>query len=283
MNHVRDHAALSVRRLLAHLKDGCFTYSLDDGSQIKVAVTINQQTKRAQIDFTGSCEQHPGNFNATTAICRAAVLYVLRCLIAEKIPLNDGCFAQIDLIIPKPSILNPSYHAAVVAGNVETSQCIVDTLLVALGVVAASQGTCNNFTFGNQDYQYYETLCGGAGDGPTFDGASAVHTHMTNTYITDPEILEWRFPVVLEQFSIRKHSGVAGAYYGGDGVIRRIRFLEKMTANIISSHRVIPPYGMQGCASGLPGHNWVQRAYGRIDELGGCAPVELLPGDVFII
>ncbi|WP_238584411.1 hydantoinase B/oxoprolinase family protein [Legionella gratiana] len=239
--------------------------------------------KQAQIDFTGSCAQHPGNFNAPTAICKAAVLYVLRCLIAENIPLNNGCFVPIELIVPEKSILNPNYPAAVVAGNVETSQCIVDTLLGALGVVAASQGTCNNFTFGNEHYQYYETICGGSGAGPDFDGASAVHTHMTNTYLTDPEILEWRFPVLLEEFALRKGSGGVGVHRGGDGVVRRIRFLETMVANIISSHRVIPPYGVQGGASGKLGHNWVQRANGTVEELGGCARVEMHPGDVFVI
>lgn len=283
MKHVRDNATLSVERLLKRLKNGEFTYSLDDGSQIKVTLTINQQKKRAKFDFTGSCVQHPGNFNAPTAICKAAVLYVLRCLIAENIPLNDGCFVPIELVTPEKSILKPNYPAAVVAGNVETSQCIVDTLFGALGVVAASQGTCNNFTFGNERYQYYETLCGGAGAGPNFDGASAVHTHMTNTYLTDPEILEWRFPVLVEEFALRKRSGGRGLHRGGDGIVRRIRFLEKMIANIISSHRVIPPYGIKGGTPGNLGHNWVQRADGVIEELGGCARVEMHPGDVFVI
>lgn len=214
---------------------------------------------------------------------KAAILYVLRCLVDEDIPLNSGCFSPIELIIPEHSILNPSYPAAVVAGNVETSQCMVDVLLGALGVVAASQGTCNNLTFGNARYQYYETICGGAGAGPGFNGASAVHTHMTNTQLTDPEILEWRFPVLLEQFSLRPNSGGEGVYKGGDGVIRRLRFLEAMTVNIISSHRRIPPYGLQGGAPGKVGHNYVQRANGVLEELGGCARVEMLPGDVLIV
>lgn len=283
MKHVRNHATLSVERLLKHLNKGHFTYALDDGSQIKVVLKIKKRTKRIHIDFTGSSKQHPGNFNAPLAICKAAVLYVLRCLIAENIPLNSGCFTPIELIIPQQSILKPNYPAAVVAGNVETSQCIVDTLFGALGVVAASQGTCNNFTFGNKHYQYYETICGGAGAGPDFDGASAVHTHMTNTCLTDPEILEHHFPILLEEFSIRKGSGGSGLHHGGDGAIRRLRFLEEMTANIISSHRIIPPYGMQGGNPGQPGHNWVQRASGQVEELKGCARVEMHPGDVFVI
>ncbi|KTD36354.1 Acetophenone carboxylase gamma subunit [Legionella nautarum] len=283
MRYVRENACFAVKQLLARLDNGHFSYSLDDGSEIKVKLTVDKKNHRATFDFTGSAGQHPGNFNAPTAISKAAVLYVLRCLVAENIPLNGGCFVPIELIIPKNSLLNPNYPAAVVAGNVETSQCIVDTLLGALGVVAASQGSCNNFTFGNSNYQYYETICGGAGAGQGFAGATAVHTHMTNTYLTDPEILEWRFPVILERFAIRQASGGEGKYRGGDGVIRRIRFLEPMMANIISSHRKIPPYGLQGGEPGKLGHNWVERADGSILELDGCAQIEMNPGDVFII
>ncbi|VEG92022.1 hydantoinase B/oxoprolinase family protein [Legionella spiritensis] len=283
MRHVRDNAALSVQRLLARLQGGQFCYSLDDGSLINVSIVIDQSNKRAVIDFTGSAPLHSGNFNAPVAITQAAVLYVLRCLVADQIPLNSGCFAPVELIIPPDTILNPDYPAAVVAGNVETSQCIVDTLLGALGVVSASQGTCNNITFGNERYQYYETICGGAGAGPEFDGASAVHTHMTNTRLTDPEVLEWRFPVLLEQFAIRKNSGGAGKHRGGDGVVRRIRFLEAMEVNIISSHRNIPPYGLYGGAPGLTGRNAVQRADGCVEELGGCAQTDMRPGDILII
>ncbi|MDR3502155.1 MAG: hydantoinase B/oxoprolinase family protein [Legionella sp.] len=283
MNYVRDNATLAVEHLLTRLNEGSFAYSWDEASQIKVDIRINKKKKRMCIDFSGSSSQHPGNFNAPRAICKAAVLYVLRCLIAENIPLNNGCFVPIDLIIPEHSLLNPDYPAAVVAGNVETSQCIVDTLLGALGGVAASQGTCNNFTFGNNNYQYYETICGGAGAGPGFHGASAVHTHMTNTYLTDPEVLEWRFPILLEQFAIRRGSGGKGRYHGGDGIIRCIRFLEGMTANIISSHRRVAPYGVQGGLAGAVGHNWVQRAQGGREALSGCAQVDMLPGDVFII
>ncbi len=211
------------------------------------------------------------------------MIYVIRCLVNEDIPLNSGCLEPIDIVIPTPSMLNPSYPAAVVAGNVETSQCIVDTLLGAFQAVAASQGTCNNFTFGNEDYQYYETICGGAGAGPSFNGSSAVHTHMTNTRLTDPEILEYRFPVLLEEFSIRHGSGGAGKFHGGDGVIRRIKFLASMTANIISSHRKVPPYGLFGGCAGQVGSNWIQRADGTIQFLDSCAEVEMEPGDVFII
>lgn len=283
MQHVRDNARESVERLLARLPEGKFCYYLDDQSQITVTITINKNKKRARFDFSGSSVQHPGNFNAPRAVCYAAVIYVIRCLIAENIPLNSGCLEPIEIIIPPNSLLNPVYPAAVVAGNVETSQCIVDTLLGAMQIVAASQGTCNNFTFGNEDYQYYETICGGAGAGDGFDGASAVHTHMTNTRLTDPEVLEQRFPVLLEAFAIRAGSGGQGQYRGGDGVIRRIRFLEKMVANIISSHRIIPPYGLKGGLPGQVGHNWVQRRNGKIEELKHCAQVEMEVGDVFII
>ncbi len=283
MQHVQNNAKHSVEKLLTRLSEGNFNYYLDDHSKIAVNVTIHRNQKRILFDFTGSAAQHPGNFNAPKAICYAAVMYVIRCLIAENIPLNSGFFAVIEIIIPDGGILNPHYPAAVVAGNVETSQCIVDTLLGAMKIVAASQGTCNNFTFGNDRYQYYETICGGAGAGPGFHGASAVHTHMTNTYLTDPEVLEQRFPVILEAFSIRHGSGGEGKYHGGNGVIRRIRFLEKMTANIISSHRIIPPYGLCGGGPGQVGRNWVQRADGKIEELASSATVYMEPGDVFII
>lgn len=283
MKHVRHHAKSCVENLLIHLPNGNFNYSLDDGSVIRVTITADQQTKRAKLDFSGTSAQHAGNFNAPKAVCKAAIMYVLRCLIAKNIPLNGGFLEPIDIIIPNHSLLDPSYPAAVVAGNVETSQCIVDTLFGAVQAVAASQGTCNNFTFGNANYQYYETICGGAGAGSGFDGASAVHTHMTNTYLTDPEVLEWRFPVILEQFAIRKNSGGKGKFNGGDGVIRRIRFLEAVVVNIISSHRKIPPYGLYGGQPGEVGHNYVERANKKIEELGSSARVDINPGDAFII
>lgn len=283
MQHVRDNARLSVEKLLANLPEGQFSYYLDDNSKITVNIIINRKKRRARFDFTGSAPQHSGNFNAPKAVCYAAAIYVLRCLVAENIPLNSGCLEPVEIIIPSNSLLNPHYPAAVVAGNVETSQCIVDTLLGATQAVAASQGTCNNFTFGNERYQYYETICGGAGAGDGFNGASAVHTHMTNTHLTDPEILEQRFPVLLETFAIRTGSGGVGQFHGGDGVIRRIRFLEQMTANIIASHCHIPPYGLKGGSPGKTGHHWIQRADGRIEELNNCAEVEMQPGDVFVI
>lgn len=283
MRHVRDNACFAVQKLLARLEDNHFSYSMDDGSTIKVSIRIDKRKKEATIDFTGSSAQHPGNFNAPIAITRAAVLYVLRCLMAENIPLNNGCFVPVKLIIPAESILDPVYPAAVVAGNVETSQCIVDTLLGAFGAVAASQGTCNNLTFGNASYQYYETICGGAGAGPGFNGASAVHTHMTNTLLTDPEILEWRFPVMLESFYIRPGSGGNGQYEGGDGVIRCIRFLENMTANLVSSHRKVPPYGLKGGEAGKTGLNRVLRKNGETVVLNSSAQIEMFAGDVLII
>jgi 5-oxoprolinase (ATP-hydrolysing) len=283
MKHVQDNAEESVRRVIDVLKGGTFTYEMDDGSQIAVAITIDHAQRSARVDFTGTSAQHPQNYNAPTAVCRAAVLYVFRCLVDGDIPLNSGCLKPIDLIIPEGSMLRPTYPAAVVAGNVETSQCITDTLFGALGVQAAAQGTMNNFTFGNDRHQYYETICGGAGAGPTWDGTSAVHTHMTNSRLTDPEILEWRFPVRLESFEIRQDSGGQGQYNGGDGTLRRVLFLEQMTASILSSRRRVAPFGLAGGAPGECGHNWVERPDGRHDDLGGRDQTEMQPGDVFVI
>ena len=240
MGHVRANAEESVRRLLQVLKPGEFCYEMDNGAQICVAISVDHEARRARLDFTGTSMQLDSNYNAPTAVCMAAVLYVFRCLVDAEIPLNAGCLAPLDIIIPEGCMLNPKYPAAVVAGNVETSQCLVDTLFGALGTVAAAQGSNNNFTFGNDQYQYYETICGGAGAGPGYHGASGVHTHMTNTRLTDPEILEWRFPVLLESFGLRPGSGGNGKYRGGEGVIRRVKFLEAMSANILSSHRRIP-------------------------------------------
>jgi 5-oxoprolinase (ATP-hydrolysing) len=283
MGHVRENAAESVRRVLDVLKEGSFAYRLDDGAEIRVSIAIDRKQRRARINFTGTSPQQPNNFNAPAAVCKAAVLYVFRSLARKDIPLNAGCLEPLEIVISEGSLLNPRYPAAVVAGNVETSQYIVDALYGALGVLAASQGTMNNFTFGSLSYQYYETLCGGSGAGPDFDGTDAVHTHMTNSRITDPEVLEQRFPVLLESFAIRPGSGGAGRHHGGNGVVRRVRFLAPMTAAILSSHRVLPPFGLNGGKPGTCGRNWVQRTDGTVVELGGRAQVEMQPGDVFVI
>ena len=283
MGHVQDNAEEQVRRVIDRLGDGRFVYEMDDGSKIAVTVAIDRKGRGARIDFTGTSPQLATNFNAPSAVCRAAVLYVFRTLVEDDIPMNAGCLKPLEIIIPDGSMLRPRYPAAVVAGNVETSQCITDALYGALGVMAAAQGTMNNFTFGNERHQYYETVCGGSGAGPDFDGTDAVHTHMTNSRLTDPEVLEWRFPVLVESFAIRRGSGGKGRHRGGDGVIRRIRFREAMTAAILSGHRRIPPYGMAGGGPGALGHNYVQRRDGRIETLGGTDQRAMAAGDVFII
>ncbi len=284
MKHVQDNAEESVRRVLGVLKDGSFTYEMDSGAKICVSIKIDREAREAIIDFTGTAPQQDSNFNAPTAVCMAAVIYVFRLMVDDDIPLNGGCLVPLKIIVPEGSMLNPSYPAAVVAGNVETSQAITDTLLGALGLMGASQGTMNNFTFGNDaGYQNYETFCGGSGAGPDYDGTNAVHTHMTNTRATDPEILEWRFPVVLVSFAIRHGSGGAGRHRGGDGIIRRIRFREAMTAAIVSGHRRVPPYGMAGGEPGKTGHNYVERADGSVDELAGTDMTEMNPGDLFVL
>jgi 5-oxoprolinase (ATP-hydrolysing) len=283
MDHVRANAADAVRRLLPSLPDGRFRYALDDGSAVQVSLTVDRERGRARIDFTGSSPQQPTNFNAPASICRAATLYVLRALLDEDIPLNDGCLEPIDLVIPEGSMLQPRYPAAVVAGNVETSQVVTDALFGATGRLAAAQGTMNNFTFGNDSHQYYETICGGAGAGPDFDGASAVHTHMTNSRLTDPEVLEWRFPVLLEAFRIRRGSGGAGRWRGGDGVVRRLRFREPMTASLLANRRKVAPFGLEGGAPGALGRARIERRDGEIVELGATAQVLLQAGDVVVI
>ena len=283
MGYVQDNAEESVRRVIELLNDGFFSYELDNGSLIKVAVTINKNSRTAQIDFTGTSPQLNSNFNAPSAVCKAAVLYVFRTLVNDSIPLNAGCLKPLEIIIPDGCMLNPMYPAAVVAGNVETSQAITDALYGALKVMAASQGTMNNFTFGNANYQYYETICGGSGAGVNFDGTDAVQTHMTNSRLTDPEVLEWRFPVVLESFKISPNSGGKGHHKGGNGVIRRLRFREEMTAGILSNRRVIPPFGLQGGEAGKLGKNYVERTYGNVEQLGNTAIVEMRKDDIFII
>jgi 5-oxoprolinase (ATP-hydrolysing) len=293
MQHVQDNAEESVRRVIDVLKDGAFAYEMDDGATIRVSIRIDHAARGARIDFTGTSSQLATNFNAPSAVTMAAVLYVFRTLVDDDIPMNAGCLKPLEVIIPEGSMLNPRYPAAVVAGNVETSQCVTDTLYGALGVMGASQGTMNNFTFGNERHQYYETIAGGSGAGMLtsgssgapqgFDGADCVHTHMTNSRLTDPEVLEWRFPVLLEDFAIRRGSGGAGRWRGGDGAIRRVRFREAMTAAILSSHRRVPPYGMAGGAPGAVGRNYVERADGTVVELQGCDATEMRPGDVFVI
>jgi 5-oxoprolinase (ATP-hydrolysing) len=283
MQHVQDNAEESVRRVIDVLKDGAFSYAMDHGAVIKVAIRIDKAKRSAEIDFTGTSPQLHNNFNAPSSVSMAAVLYVFRSLVNADIPLNAGCLKPIKVIIPDGSMLSPRYPAAVVAGNVETSQCITDTIYGALGVMGASQGTMNNFTFGNDRYQYYETICGGSGAGNGFHGTDAVHTHMTNSRLTDPEILEWRFPVLLEDFSIRRGSGGKGRWRGGDGAVRRVRFLENMTAAVLSGHRVIAPYGAAGAQPGKVGRNSVLRIDGSTVELQGADKIDMNAGDVFVI
>jgi 5-oxoprolinase (ATP-hydrolysing) len=283
MGHVQDNAEESVRRVIDVLRDGAFTYPLDNGAKVHVSITIDKATRAARVDFTGSSDQLANNFNAPSAICRAAVLYVFRTLVEDDIPMNEGCLKPIDLIIPEGSMLAPQYPAAVVAGNVETSQVVTDTLYGALGVMAAAQGTMNNTTFGNDRYQYYETIAGGSGAGPDFDGTDAVHTHMTNSRLTDPEVLEMRFPVRLESYEIRHGSGGRGRQHGGDGAIRKLRFLEEMTISILSNHRTVPPYGMAGGEPGALGRNWIERADGTTIEMSGTDTGPIHPGDIWVL
>jgi N-methylhydantoinase B len=283
MKFVQDNAEEAVRKAIDVLKDGSFSYEMDSGAKIQVKVTINKQNRSAKIDFTGTSNQLNSNFNAPKAVTQAAVLYVFRTLVKDNIPLNAGCLNPLEIIIPTGCMLNPTYPAAVVAGNVETSQTIVDALYGALGIMSGSQGTMNNFTFGNENYQYYETICGGSGAGEDFDGTDAVQTHMTNSRLTDPEVLETRYPVLLENFSLRLGSGGKGKHSGGNGVIRRIQFLENMTANILCSHRLISPFGLNNGEAGKVGRNLVIRKDGSQEELDSTATVEMKPGDVFVI
>jgi 5-oxoprolinase (ATP-hydrolysing) len=283
MQHVQDNAEESVRRVIDVLKDGAFSYEMDNGATIEVAIRIDKTARNAVIDFSGTSPQLDNNFNAPSAITMAAVLYVFRTLVDDDIPLNAGCLKPLQVVIPEGSMLNPHHPAAVVAGNVETSQCVTDALYGALGLMGASQGTMNNFTFGNARHQYYETISGGSGAGDGFNGADCVQTHMTNSRLTDPEVLEWRYPVLLEEFSIRRGSGGAGRWRGGDGAVRRVRFLETMIAAILSGHRRIAPYGMTGGAPGAVGRNHVERANGKIVELKACDSIAMQPNDVFVI
>ncbi|MBN1389020.1 MAG: hydantoinase B/oxoprolinase family protein [Candidatus Thermoplasmatota archaeon] len=283
MDHVQQNAEESVRRVLETLGSGSFVNEMDDGNRIEVSVSIDRGERKAVVDFSGTSPQVKGNFNAPEAVAKAAVLYVFRTLVRNEIPLNGGCLIPIDVRIPKGSMLSPVYPAAVAAGNVETSQHITDAMYGALGAMACSQGTMNNLTFGNDEFQYYETICGGTGAGPDFNGMDAVHSHMTNTRITDPEVLEHRFPVLLEEFSIVLGSGGKGKFPGGCGVRRKIRALKGMTASILSSHRRIPPFGMEGGGQGRTGRNYVIKSDGRLIDLKGRDSLQLGPGDSFVI
>jgi len=283
MQHVQRNAEESVRRAIAVLYDGQFSYAMDNGAVIAVEVSVDVARRSATVDFRGSSAQLSSNFNAPPAVVHAAVLYVFRSLVDDEIPMNAGCLKPIHVIIPEGSMLAPAPPAATVAGNVETSQYVTDALYGALRVMAAAQGTMNNFTFGNQRYQYYETIAGGSGAGDGFDGTAAVQTHMTNSRITDPEVLEHRFPVLVEEHAIRAGSGGRGRFRGGDGALRRVRFLEDMTAAIVGSHRSVPPYGMAGGEPGELGRTWVERRDGTHEELSFAEEVAVQAGDVFVI
>ncbi|MEP2830477.1 hydantoinase B/oxoprolinase family protein [Parvibaculum sp.] len=283
MTHVQDNAEENVRRVIGRLKDATCERKMDDGSVIRVSIRIDREARSAKIDFTGTSAELASNLNAPSAVARAAVLYVFRCMVDDDIPLNEGCLKPIEIEIPEGSMLSPRYPAAVVGGNVETSQAVTDALFSALGAMASAQGTMNNLTFGNERYQYYETIAGGAGAGRDFDGADAVQTHMTNSRLTDPEVLEWRFPVLLEEFSIREGSGGKGKHDGGNGALRAIRFREKMSLSILSTHRIVAPAGLDGGGDGATGENEVRRAGGEVEKLAGSATAELEPGDTVIV
>ena len=283
MCHVQDNAEEAVREAISRLTDGERSVEMDNGAYIKVTVRIDPASRSATIDFTGTSPQLPDNFNAPFSVAQAAVLYVFRCLAGNDLPMNDGCMRPLKLIVPEGSMLRPQAPAAVVAGNVETSQIITDALFGALGVLAASEGTMNNFTFGNTAHQYYETICGGAGAGNSFAGASAVQTHMTNSRLTDPEVLESRFPVLVEEFGTRHCSGGKGHWPGGDGVIRRVRFRQAMTASLLSGRRRTRPFGLAGGSDALPGSARVERSDGRVETLAACDRAELAPGDMIVI
>jgi 5-oxoprolinase (ATP-hydrolysing) len=283
MRHVQDNAERCVRRAIRRLRDGRFEYEMDNGQRLVARIAVDVTAGTATVDFTGTSPQQANNFNAPRAVTVAAVLYVFRTLVDEPIPLNAGCLRPLSIIVPPDSMLDPRSPGAVVAGNVETSQCVVDALYGALGLQAAAQGTMNNFTFGNDRYQYYETIAGGSGAGPGYAGASGVQTHMTNSRLTDPEVLERRFPVLLREFSLRTGSGGPGAFRGGDGLVREVEFRESMTAAILSNHRRVPPFGLAGGSPGATGINRLLRADGSSETLQATAEFAVNAGDRFRI
>jgi len=287
MKHIQSNAAACVHRALHRLRDGEHVCLMDNGARVQVKLHVDARTQRAVIDFTGTSPQSGDNFNAPVAVVNAAVLYVFRSIVDEDIPLNSGCLEPLEIVLPPGSLLNPRYPAAVAAGNVETSQIVVDALYGAMGILAASQGTMNNLTFGKGDYQYYETICGGTGAGADFDGTDAVHSHMTNSRLTDPEVLESRYPVMVEEFAIRRGSGGKGAHRGGRGAIRRLRFRDNVAAAILSGRRRVPPHGLLGGESGRPGRNYLVRGsssfVGTMEELDSCDRADLNAGDVLVI
>ena len=283
MRHVQDNAEECVRQVIARLKGGESEYELDNGEFIRVSVSVDRDERTAKIDFTGTAAKDPLNYNAPLAVCHAVVLYVFRSLIGAEIPLNEGCFRPLTIIAPKGSMIHAEYPSAVIAGNTEVSQLMCNALLQALGIMAGSQGTMNNFVWGDDDIQNYETICGGSGAGLNFNGCSAVQTHMTNTRSTDPEILEFRFPVRVEEISIRVGSGGNGKFTGGDGITRRLRFLEQMTVTTLCSNRRVPPRGLNGGKNGEIGREWIERQNGSVDRHNGNDKNELYPGDVFVM
>jgi 5-oxoprolinase (ATP-hydrolysing) len=288
MRHVQDNAAESVRRVIDRIHDSAFAYEMDQGTVIKVRIAVDKDKREATVDFAGTSPQQPTNFNAPEPVTRAAVLYVFRVMVDDDIPMNAGCLRPINIIIPEGCMLKPAYPAAVVAGNVETSQHVTNAIFGAMGALANAQGTMNNLTFGNSRYQYYETICSGSpagrmNDGRGFAGTSGVHTHMTNSRLTDPEVLELRFPVLLEEFHIRQGSGGKGRWNAGDGTRRTIRFLERMECAILSSHRAHPPRGLNGGGDGDVGSTEVRRSDGTVDILAACDQTVLEAGDAVIV
>jgi 5-oxoprolinase (ATP-hydrolysing) len=283
MGHVQENAAESVRRVITALHDGHFEYELDNQAKVNVTVRVNTEQRTAEIDFTGTSPQLKDNFNAPSSVAMAAVLYVFRTLVDDDIPLNSGCLQPLTVIIPEHTMLSPRYPAAVAAGNVETSQVVTGALYAALGVMAEGSGTMNNVTFGNDRYQYYETVASGSGAGDGFDGTDVVQTKMTNSRLTDPEVLEWRYPVLLESYRIRPGSAGAGRWHGGQGGIRRLRFNEPMTVTTLTGHRRIPAFGLAGGQPGALGRHWIEHPDGTVTPMQGCDSVQVRPGDVFVI